>query len=135
MYGIKYTYAVKIYKDSNILLNGPLSKALPNCNEMVITSKIFDDYLTCEQSLANVLTSLTRYENILCDKNYVIVTAKKPENKENTEGWDDITLLKSYVADSVALKKSELKYTIAGQITIDEKHLNAIKSLAQKTIY
>jgi len=140
MHGLNYSYDVRITRGSNILSTGPLSNALPNCGEMIITSKIFDEYMQCEQSLSSLLSNLTRHQTMLSDVNHVIVTKRNPNHHKTDKpdpeaaDWDNATLLRAYVAEAAALKKAELRYNIIGQIKINEKQLEAIRSLAPTTV-
>lgn len=101
---------------------GAFKTKIPNCGEMIITSKFFDTYEDCEKSLSGLMTTLTRIECKAADQNMVIVSKINPvldtSNKPHADAgtWDENTILRIYVADSEELKKATLKYHIVGQI-------------------
>jgi hypothetical protein len=118
-----FTYAVKIIDGSPFFASETIKNLFPSAREMVITSKPFNNYDECYEKLLSLLDALTTASSTTSKKNYVIVSRINPSldktgETKSIEGetWDDLTLIKAYVANADALKKSELRYTIIGAI-------------------
>jgi hypothetical protein len=132
-----YTYDLKIGLGADLLTSGAFSEALPNCGEIVVTSKNFGDYETCERHLTGLLTTLTQAENSIGGKNHVVVTKLNPildpSGKMPIKGeeWDHYTVMRAYVADADELKKTNLKFSMMAQIRVDQVILG-LRSTQQK---
>lgn len=133
----KFTYVVKIVESSPILADGALDMVFPRAGEMVITSKPFGNYVECHEKMLGLLGMLSTASSTVSKKNHVIVSRINPDMGETKETkqvegemWDDFTLMKSYVANAEALKKSELRYTIISAITVN----SGIASLAKSDL-
>ena len=131
----KFTYIVKIIDSSPILTDGELDMILPCASEIVISSKPFDTYVDCHEKMLDLLTLLTTVSSAVSKKNYVIVSRINPEIDQSKEAkpvkgemWDNFTLIKSYVANAEALKKSELRYIIMSTITVNSGIASLSKS-------
>jgi hypothetical protein len=120
----KYFYDIKIGKDANMLKTGIFANVLKNCGEVIINSKSFESYSECEKILSKLLSSLSTIEARASNKSFVIFTKINPilENSSSAsvESWDRQTVLKAYVAESEALKKSQLDFHISGQVRVDQ---------------
>ncbi len=121
-----YNYDVKIGYGADLIKTGPLSQSFPNCGELVITSKPFQDYNACENALSGLMSALTYIETKFSTKNHVIVTKINPildnsgKKHADADTWDKHTVMRAYVADSEELKKATLNYHVFGQIRVDQ---------------
>lgn len=118
-----YSYNVRISANADVLKSGELAERLPNCGEVLVVSKKFDTYDNCESALSALLSSLTKSTTQISKKNHVVVTMLNPtlNGKEIKEGeeWEVSVLLKAYIADAEALKKSFLTTHVVGQIRLE----------------
>ncbi len=121
-----FNYDVKIGYGADILKTGPLSKSFANCGELIITSKPFPDYESCQKSLSDLMSALSFIETKYSTKGHVIVTKVNPildnsgKKHPDADTWDKFTVMRSYIADAEELKKSTLNYHVLGQIRVDQ---------------
>lgn len=119
-----WTYDVRIIGNTALLKVGPLSNSIPNCGEIIITSKQFTTYDICEKSLSGLLSVLSKFESITSNKNQVIVTKINPLLESESTEWESNIVLRAYIADAEQLKKANLSYHVVGQIMIDHQMIN-----------
>ncbi len=121
----KFKYDVQIGSDSSMFQSEAFITTIPAASEMVITSEDFDSYDDCESSLTNLMAVLTRFESNADNVNYVIVKKINPKidgsekKSSDTSSWDKNTLIRVFMADSEALKKSILRFQVVGRIMVD----------------
>lgn len=138
MKNVKYSYIVVITADSDILKDGPFGNAIPNVNEMIVSSKVFDNFNECEQAYGRIMNHLAKVQSAISGRNHVIMSKRNPsydesgEVKETTEVWDKLTIYKSYVADFLELKQSRLKSDVIGYFKIHQGTLDQLNVLQPK---
>lgn len=119
---LQYSYDVKINAGAHMLKHGNFATAFPQCGEILISSKKFNDLAQCKVALDGLLSSLSAHERQYSDTNLVIVTKTNPLHLQEAssyvegENWEDITVMRAYIADAARLKKSELKFDMYAQI-------------------
>ena len=121
-----FNYHVKIIKGSPVLQTESFQDVFPSCGEVVITSRQFESFEQCEGHLSQLLAMLSATSTHVSEKNHVIVSRINP--KMDTSGkvqplsgetWDSHTIMRAYIADAEALKKSELLFNVVSAITTD----------------
>ena len=122
-----FVYVVRVGHGAGMLRTGQYKEALPNCGEIMISSKQFQSYEECEKNLNNLMVALTRFEAKSSDKNFVIVSKVNPvldqsgREHRDAASWEKNTIMRAYIADSDELKKSTLKYHVMGQISANRE--------------
>lgn len=120
-----FSYNVRVGHGAEMLRGKIYADVIPNCGEMLISSKEFDSYEECETSLSNLMAHLTRFETRSSNKNHVLVSKINPEldtsgkKHMDASSWDRYTLMRTYIADSEELKNATLRYHVMGQIRSD----------------
>jgi hypothetical protein len=135
MHAIHYTYDVKIAQGSELLREEMLGEHFPSIGELVVTSRLFDDYEVCEKAFTGLLSVLCAANTQATKKNHVIVTKSNPIHAEGAvvhpeENWDKYTVMRAFVADAEALQAKTLKFNIIGQIKVDPTTVEMVKELA-----
>lgn len=136
MTAANYNYDVRISHGSDILKSGAFAESFMNCGEMLISSKPYAEYAECERALNGLMSSLSHLQTKLSDKNHVIVTKVNPlldaSGKRRLDAdantWDTFTVMRAYIADAKALKETDLKFHVLGQIKVDQVILGIKKA-------
>ena len=129
---INFFYDVRIGNDSGYLSLPGVAGLVPDVSDISISSKLFDSFYDCDAALAKLLSVLSAADAAQHNKNFVIVTKKNPKIsgiKSETETWDNLTLVKLFLADAELLKKSVLKYSVEARIKIDGASIEAFSNL------
>lgn len=122
---INFSYNIQIGRGANMLRNGAYKEFVPNCGQVVISSKSFSSYADCERAMNGLLTTLTRIEGRDSERNFVIVSKVNPvldtsgKKHADATSWDRHTISRAYMADSEELKNAILKYHVLAQIRSD----------------
>lgn len=117
---MSYFYDIRLLEGCHFFNSHDLKSSLHDSKDMIITSKPFKSFPDAEDSVSAALNNLADIEERGTGCNYVIVTRVNPNfstsNKEKDSEWDDLTICKMYVADSVMLKSSKIAYSITAII-------------------
>jgi hypothetical protein len=138
LYALNFT--IKVNPSANIFKSGFFANNAPHSGEMIISSKIFYDFDLCKKSLTTLMGELGNHELLAGGENLAVVSKINPlidsseKSVEDTDEWDKLTLAKMFLADSVALKESVLKYSIVGYITVNAAHMQSISKDSTETL-
>jgi hypothetical protein len=119
---LQYSYDIKINSGAGLLNLPTFAEACPYVNEMLITSKQYENLVDCEKDMNSVLAVLNAAERLHKNKPRVILVkinplhSQEPAIYDPKEQWDDFTVMKCFIADAERLKKSELQYEVFSQI-------------------
>ena len=109
-----FIYEIRVDGECELFSKEPLKSSLQQVGEMTILSNWFPEHKECAQDAANIMHAFSRLLAVATGKKYIIATKINPLhdldfNPETAvDQWDELTVMKMYVADSKILKKNNV---------------------------
>jgi hypothetical protein len=120
---MNYVYTIEISNGSQILTDGIYAKQFPSAEYITISSNEFARLRDCDRAMQKIMSELGN-EELDKGKKPILVIQTNPNLDEDNEfdtpieGWDDTTVLKSFLVNAEAVKNDNktLMYSISGTI-------------------
>jgi hypothetical protein len=117
---MSYFYDIRLLEGCHFFNSPDLKNSLHESKDMIISSKRFNSFAEAEDSISAALNNFADIEERGLGHACMIVTRVNPNfsanSTEKDPAWDDLTICRMYVADSVMLKSSKIAYTVFGTI-------------------
>lgn len=117
-----YSYDIRILKASRFFKSYTNNIPIGNAQDMIIRSKSFDTFDSCERSFFDLMYFLMQIEISETDKRYILVTQNNPlvySSDNEDKILNENVLYKTFVTEHASIKEKVPVFTAYGQVKVD----------------